>query len=77
MIKGPCATLVLCGRAVLSGLVNKPYMNCKQHENIGTAMAANYYGCPVQRDLEDPLFISLISGLSQDEFLPRGGHLNF
>ena len=51
MIKGPCATLVLCGRAVLSGLVNKPYMNCKQHENFGKALAANCYGSPgVQRD---------------------------
>ena len=32
--KGPCATLVLRGRAVFSERVNKPYMNCKQHENI-------------------------------------------
>ena len=39
--KGPCATLVLCGRAVLSERVNKPYMNCKQHEGIGKAMATN------------------------------------
>ena len=38
--------LVLCGRAVLSECVNKPYMNCKQHENIEKAMAAIYYGSP-------------------------------
>ena len=50
-LKGPCATLILCGRAVLSERVNKPYMNCKQHEHIGKAMAANNYGSPVQRDL--------------------------
>ena len=48
---------MLCERAVLSERVNKPYMNCKQHENIGKAMAANYYGSPVQLDLEDHLFI--------------------
>ena len=50
--------LVLCGRAVLPERVNKPYMICKQHQNIGKMMAAYYYGCPVQRDLEDHLFIS-------------------
>ena len=58
LFKGPYATLVLCGRAVFSERVNKPYMNCKQHENIGEATAANYYGPPVQRDLEDHLLIS-------------------
>ena len=57
-VKGTCVTLVICGRAVISARVNKPYMNCKQHENIGKAMAANYYGFPVQLDLEDHLFIS-------------------
>ena len=57
-LKGPCATLVLCGRAVLTERANKPYMNCKQHENTGKVVAANYYGSPVQRDLEDDLFIS-------------------
>ena len=56
--KGPCGTLVLCGRAVLSKRVNKPYMNCKQHENIGKAMAANYYGSSIQRDLEGHFFSS-------------------
>ena len=50
--------LVLCRRAVLSERVNKLYMNCKQQENIGKAMAANYYGYSIQRDLEDHLFIS-------------------
>ena len=39
--KGLCATLVLCERAVLSERANKPYVNCKQHENIGKAMATN------------------------------------
>ena len=48
LIKGSCATLVLWGRAVLSDLVNNPYMNCKHHENLGKAMAANSYGSPVQ-----------------------------
>ena len=57
-IKGPCATLEPCVRAVLSERVNKPYMNCKQHEKIGKAMAANHYGSPVQQDLEDHLYIS-------------------
>ena len=57
-LKGPCATLVLCERTVLSEHANKPYMNCKQHENIEKAMAANYYASSVQRDLEDHLFIS-------------------
>ena len=57
-IKGPYAKLVICERAVPSERVNKPYMNCKQHENIWRAMAANYYRSPVQRDLEDQLFIS-------------------
>ena len=47
-IKGPCAALVLCGRAVLYEHVNKPYMNCKQRENILKIMAANYYEFPVQ-----------------------------
>ena len=51
LLYGPCAALVLCGRAVLSVRVNKPYMNCRQHENIGKAMAVNYYGSPVHRDL--------------------------
>ena len=41
--KGPCATLMVCRRAVLSERANKPYMDCKQHENIGKAMAANDY----------------------------------
>ena len=58
LIKGPCATFVLCGRAVLSECVNKPYMNCKYNESIEKAMAANCYESPVQRDLEDHLFIS-------------------
>ena len=57
-LKGPCAMLVLRGRALLSECANKPYMKWKQHENIGKAMAANYYGSSVQRDLEDHLFIS-------------------
>ena len=50
-IKGPCATLVLCGLAMLSERVKKPCMNCKQHENIGKAMVTNNYGFLVQRDL--------------------------
>ena len=50
-IKGPCATLVVCGRAVLSERASKPYMNCKQQENIRKAIASNYYGSPVPRDL--------------------------
>ena len=49
--------LALCWRAVISERVNKPYVNCKQHENIEKAMTANHYGSPVQRDLEDHLFI--------------------
>ena len=57
-LKGPCATLMLCRRAVLSEGVNKPYMSCKQHENIGKAMIANYFVSSVRRDLEDNLFIS-------------------
>ena len=47
-LKGPCATLVLCGRSVLSEHVQKQYMNCKQDENIWKAVEANYYGSPVQ-----------------------------
>ena len=62
--------LVLCGRAVLSAHVNKPYMNYKQYENIEKTMAANYYGSPFNE-------IWKINSLSQDEFLPRGSHLNF
>ena len=50
--------LELCGSAVLSERLNKTNMNCKHHENIENAMAANYYGYLVQRDLEDHLFIS-------------------
>ena len=57
-LKGHCATLVLCGWAVLYERANKLYMNCKQHKSIGKAMAANYYASPVQRDLENNLFIS-------------------
>ena len=43
-------------------------MHCKQHGNIGKAIAANCYGPQVQRDLE-------IICLSQDEFLSRSSHL--
>ena len=58
IVKGPCATLVLCGRVVLSERVNKPYMDCKQLENIEKVIVANYHGSRVQRDLEDHLFIA-------------------
>ena len=50
-VKGPYPTLVLCGRAMLPEHENKPYMNCQQQENTTKAMAANYYGSQVQRDL--------------------------
>ena len=69
-VKGLCSTLVLCERAVRSECVNKPYMNCKQHINVGKAMAANYYGSHFNE-------IWKIICLSQDEFLPPGSHLNF
>ena len=70
MLKGPCATLVRCGRAVLSERVNKAYMNCKQHKTLRKRW---------QSITMDPQFNEIwkMICLSQDEFLPRGSHLNF
>ena len=51
ILKRPYPTLVLRRRAVLFAHVNKPYMDCKQHEKIGKVMAANHYGSQVPQDL--------------------------
>ena len=53
-LKGLCNVSVLWA-CCASGRVNK--INCKQHENIGKATAANYCDSSVQLDLEDHLFI--------------------